>query len=315
MRSFWIAVIALPVLAACSTTSTRVAPVVNLTASGAAAAKTAGVHDWRPPTHVVQKGDTLYAIALEYGLDYHELADWNHLGDTNHIQVGQTLQLTAPAAVGAAQPQAQAQSQAVHIEAVTSQALPSVLSINQPQAVKLPYSPGAVAQLQQADAQPQPAPQVTPSPVVNPPAAVDKAAPSSAAASGGDAADASLDWVWPAAGKLIANFGDAGSEGKGIDIGGTRGEAVVAAAAGKVVYSGSGLHGYGKLVIIKHNANYLSAYAHNEQILVKEGQTVGRGQKIAEMGDSDADRVELHFEIRQMGKPVDPMKFLPKPSD
>ncbi len=98
---------------------------------------------------------------------------------------------------------------------------------------------------------------------------------------------------------------------KGVDIVGQRGQTVVASASGKVVYSGSGLRGYGKLIIIKHNKTYLSAYAHNDQILVKEGQSVSKGQKIAEMGNSDADQVKLHFEIRKLGKPVDPAKYLP----
>ena len=98
---------------------------------------------------------------------------------------------------------------------------------------------------------------------------------------------------------------------KGVDISGTKGTPIHAAASGKVVYSGAGLRGYGRLVIIKHNATWLSAYAHNEKILVAEGENVKKGQKIAEMGSSDADQVKLHFEIRKQGKPVDPMKFLP----
>jgi lipoprotein NlpD len=113
----------------------------------------------------------------------------------------------------------------------------------------------------------------------------------------------------PATGKVIGEFSE--SANKGINIAGKLGQAVVASAAGKVVYSGSGLRGYGKLVIIKHNKTYLSAYAHNDQILVKEGQSVTKGQKIAEMGNTDADQVKLHFEIRKFGKPVDPSRYLP----
>jgi len=119
-----------------------------------------------------------------------------------------------------------------------------------------------------------------------------------------------LDWAWPTKGKIIAGFSDTANL-KGIDIAGTAGQAVHASAAGRVVYAGSGLRGYGKLIIIKHNATYLSAYAHNREILVKEGQQVTRGQKIAEMGNTDADQVKLHFEIRRQGKPMDPAKFLP----
>jgi lipoprotein NlpD len=122
--------------------------------------------------------------------------------------------------------------------------------------------------------------------------------------------DEALEWIWPTNGKVIGTFSDTGS-GKGIDIAGSQGQPVLAAAPGKVIYSGSDLRGYGKLVIIKHNKTYLSVYAHNNQILVKEGQQVSRGQKIAEMGNSDTDKVKLHFEIRQQGKSVDPAKYLP----
>lgn len=119
-------------------------------------------------------------------------------------------------------------------------------------------------------------------------------------------------WTWPSHGPMLARFGEGIS--KGIDIGGPRGQAVHAAAPGRVVYAGSGLRGYGKLIIIRHGKTLLSAYAHNARILVTEGQTVMRGQTIAEMGDSDTDRVKLHFEIREYGKPVDPLNYLPKQS-
>jgi lipoprotein NlpD len=119
-------------------------------------------------------------------------------------------------------------------------------------------------------------------------------------------------WIWPSRGAVLARFGDALS--KGIDIGGQRGHTVQAAAPGRVVYAGSGLRGYGKLIIIRHGKSLLSAYAHNARILVTEGQTVVRGQPVAEMGDTDTDRVKLHFEIREYGKPVDPLNYLPKQS-
>jgi lipoprotein NlpD len=119
-----------------------------------------------------------------------------------------------------------------------------------------------------------------------------------------------LDWVWPAKGKVVVGFSETANL-KGIDIAGAAGEPVIASAAGKVVYVGNGLRGYGKLVIVKHNKTWLSAYAHNREILVKEGQQVVRGQKIAEMGNTDADQVKLHFEIRRLGKPVDPARYLP----
>ena len=135
-------------------------------------------------------------------------------------------------------------------------------------------------------------------------AATKQASPST----GGDGDQ--LDWAWPAKGKIVTAFSETANL-KGIDIAGTAGEPVRASAAGRVVYAGNGLRGYGKLIIIKHNATYLSAYAHNRDILVKEGQQVTRGQKIAEMGNTDADQVKLHFEIRRHGKPMDPTKYLP----
>ena len=123
------------------------------------------------------------------------------------------------------------------------------------------------------------------------------------------AAEDDVAWIWPAQGKLIAGFDDV--KNKGYDIDGKAGDAIIAAGDGRVVYAGAGLRGYGNLIILKHNNTYLTAYAHNQTLLVKEDQSVKKGQKIAEMGNSDADRVKLHFEIRRQGKPVDPAKYLP----
>ena len=120
--------------------------------------------------------------------------------------------------------------------------------------------------------------------------------------------DGALSFQWPAKGNLIAGFDEA--KNKGLDIGGKVGDPVMAAADGRVVYAGAGLRGYGNLIILKHNNTYLTAYAHNQTLLVKEDQVIKRGQKIAEMGNSDADQVKLHFEIRRQGKPVDPAKYL-----
>jgi lipoprotein NlpD len=145
------------------------------------------------------------------------------------------------------------------------------------------------------------------------PATASSAASAAAAkpvpSSGASAGDENLGWIWPARGALIAGFDEA--KNKGYDIGGKAGDAVIAAAEGRVVYAGAGLRGYGNLIILKHNNTYLTAYAHNQTLLVKEDQTVQKGQKIAEMGSSDADRVKLHFEIRRQGKPVDPSRYLP----
>ena len=123
------------------------------------------------------------------------------------------------------------------------------------------------------------------------------------------AASSNLGFIWPASGSVLAGFDEA--RNKGVDIGGKAGDAVVAAADGRVVYAGAGLRGYGNLIILKHNDTYLTAYAHNQKLLVKEDQNVKKGQKIAEMGSSDADRVKLHFEVRRQGKPVDPVRYLP----
>jgi len=262
--------------------------------------------DWRPEYHIVKKGDTLYSIALDYGQDYRELAAWNNLEDPGLIRIDQRLRLFPQDSIG---------------EATTAQPIPLAAPVaapvfSEPKARKLPYSEQSLAQLKlhgskataaaapsgPATAQPpikSPAAQATPTP---PPAPAQKEIP---------AGDGKMIWEWPAAGRLLYGFGQ-GANQKGVGIEGRSGQPVLAAAPGKVVYSGSGLRGYGKLIIIKHNASYLSVYAHNSQILVKEGQTVAKGQKIAEIGDTDSDRIALHFEIRRLGKPIDPLQYLPE---
>jgi len=133
--------------------------------------------------------------------------------------------------------------------------------------------------------------------------------PTTPSSSAPAAAEVSVNWAWPASGPILQGFDPA--KNKGVDIAGKAGDAVLAAADGSVVYAGSALRGYGNLVIIKHNSSFVSAYAHNQSLLVKDGQSVKRGQKIAEMGQSEADRVKLHFEIRKNSTPVDPMQYLP----
>ncbi|MEG0921767.1 MAG: peptidoglycan DD-metalloendopeptidase family protein [Comamonas sp.] len=123
------------------------------------------------------------------------------------------------------------------------------------------------------------------------------------------ASDSGIAFIWPASGAVVAGYDDA--RNKGVDIGGKAGDPVVAAADGRVIYAGAGLRGYGNLILVKHNNTYLTAYAHNQTLLVKDDQVVRKGQKIAEMGSSDADRVKLHFEVRRQGKPVDPSRYLP----
>jgi len=275
--------------------------------------------DWRPETHTVQKGDTLFSIAFNYGLDYRELAELNGIHDPNLIQIGQKIRLFLGSATTVVRPAAVVDSKPIG---------PPVRE--QPRLAKYAYSEAAVAQIEKIQEQTKPEvavavkPQIKPEvnlevkpevrPEVRPearpevkPEVKPEAKPGSGADNGDDEA---LEWSMPAKGKLVSEYSESANR-KGIDIAGKLGEPVTASAPGKVVYSGSGLRGYGKLVIIKHNKTYLSAYAHNDQVLVKEGQTVARGQKIAEMGNTDAEQVKLHFEVRRFGKPVDPAKYLP----
>jgi lipoprotein NlpD len=144
-------------------------------------------------------------------------------------------------------------------------------------------------------------------PVATAPASVASAERPATAASA--TAEDEISWMWPTNGVVLAGFDEV--KNKGLDIGGSAGDPVLAAADGRVVYVGAGLRGYGNLIILKHNNTYLTAYAHNQTLLIKEDQSVRKGQKIAEMGSSDADRVKLHFEVRRQGKPVDPAKYLP----
>lgn len=290
------------VLAGCASSGQR-APVVDRseTHRKAEAAtedmrkKIAREKDWRPEVHTVQKGDTLYSIAFNYGYDYRELAEMNGIQDPGVIQIGQQIRLFR----GKAAPAAAVDSKPVE---------PSVRE--QPRLAKYAYSDAAVAQIEKVQEQAQPGavaatkPEAKPKPETKPKT---EAKPDSDTDNG---ADEALEWSMPTEGKLIGEFSESANR-KGIDIAGKLGQPIAASAPGKVVYAGSGLRGYGKLVIIKHNKTYLSAYAHNDQVLVKEGQTVTRGQKIAEMGNTDADRVKLHFEVRRFGKPVDPAKYLP----
>ena len=285
----------------------------------AAAAAAAAEADWRPSLYTVKRGDTLYQIALDHGLDYRELAAWNNLENINLIRVGQVLQLKAPGDGGSATTSAgvvitplKPAPGVVESKAPAAVSSPGVVSRNSdnfksaPKAMKEPYSDHAVRDVAKGTPGPEVV-AVAPTPTV-PSAEPKPELPRAAAADADD--DNRIDWVWPAKGRIVGNFSETANL-KGIDIGGAAGTPVLASAAGTVVYAGTGLRGYGKLIIIKHNKTYLSAYAHNREILVKEGQAVTRGQKIAEMGNTDATEVKLHFEIRRLGKPMDPARFLP----
>lgn len=242
----------------------------------------------RTQSYVIQKGDTLYSIAFEHGLDYREVADLNNIKNPAAIQIGQQIQLSG-ADSGVAAPAS----------------TPVLATKTQPKVAKLPYSEQAVAQIENLQQQETSRVVVIAStPVVSKPV--------TSIQNEDTGADDAVQWAMPVKGKLISGYSES-SNRKGVDIAGNKGQPVMASSAGKIVYSGSGLRGYGKLVIIKHNKTYLSAYAHNDKIIVKEGQSVTKGQKIAEMGNSDADQVKLHFEIRKFGKPVDPAKYLNLP--
>jgi len=285
-------------LAGCRASGNRRAPIEDRNN----AARQAQVSDKKPfqrqqdsdtRFHVVQKGDTLYSIAFDNGLDYREVAEQNNIEDPSSIQIGQQIKLQPSQDLVVERPQ---------VDSKPLPANPAALIVrkDQPKVAKLPYSAQAVARIEKM--QQNPAAQPVLATVVSAPVAK----PVQDVYTGNDEG---LEWGMPTKGKVIGEFSESANR-KGVDIAGTKGQPVLASAAGKVVYSGSGLRGYGKLVIIKHNKTFLSAYAHNEQILVKEGQSVTRGQKIAEMGNTDADQVKLHFEIRKFGKPVDPAKFL-----
>ena len=315
--------LALAVLAGCA--APRPAPVAERAQpSVAPAPPVAEVAEPEPPppppvpTHTVKRGETLVSIALQYGLDYRDLAAWNNIANPARIAVGQVLVLASPpgssATATAPQPATVATPLAGAGPPIESRPLANTPTLKvEPRTAKVPYSDKAWAELSAAPAAPvlsQPGEGAPPTP--GPSTSIGAAPPATAAQTaapekGGTAQD-DVDWMWPAKGKVLAPFTEAT---KGMDIGGKRGSAVLAAAGGRVIYADAGLRGYGKLVIIRHNDTWLSAYAHNDNILVKEQQEVRKGQKIAEMGSTDSDGVLLHFEIRRQGKPVDPTKYLP----
>lgn len=227
----------------------------------------------KPGYAAVKPGDTLIRIALENGQNWRDLQRWNNLDNPNAIEVGQVLRVVPPG-----------------VDA----------SAAAPRAV-----PGAVAKVEARPLDARPGTPTASTPPTAAPAAT--AAPSNATAP--REGDDDIAWGWPSAGNVVTPFDEVRS--KGLVFTGKAGDSVLAAADGRVIYAGSGLRGYGNMLIVKHNNSYLTAYAHNQALLVKEDQVVRKGQKIAEMGSSDADRVQLHFEIRRLGKPVDPARLLP----
>lgn len=291
------------ILAACA--STGPAPVDDLSGDGARRSVEPVASVRAPPAgagrHRVRAGDTLYSIAFRNGVDFRDLAAWNRIGPPYTIYVGQDLLTRAPAGARGATPPAASTRTA-------PAAVPAKPPVEPRAAVAVPAPfesvEGAVAT--RVPAAPAPA---VPAPATPPPAPVAAPAPPAAAAS---TVVGNVSWRWPADGTLVGTFAAGNPTRQGIDIGGRAGDPVRAAADGSVVYSGNGLIGYGELVIVKHNASYLSAYGHNRKRLVKEGDRVRAGQVIAEMGSSGANRDSLHFEIRRNGKPANPLEFLPR---
>ena len=302
-----LAIVAMLLLAACA--SNGPAPVDDLSGGG----RRVGVS--APPPRApavtdaegyrVQAGDTLYSIAFRHGVDYRELAAWNRIGPPYTIYVGQALRTVAPTGVASA-PRADAMA------ARPPPARPPLVAARPVAPKPTPFAPvgSGVATVPAAAAPPPAAPPSIPAPALPPPAAPATTAPAPAA--GPSAVVGNVAWRWPADGQLVSTFAAGNPTRQGIDISGRAGDPVRAAADGSIVYSGNGLIGYGELIIIKHNASFLSAYGHNRKRLVKEGDRVKAGQVIAEMGSSGANRDSLHFEVRRNGKPANPLDFLPR---
>lgn len=246
--------------------------------------------DIRLRHHVVSRGDTLYSIAWRYGMDYRQLATLNSIRSPYIIYVGQKIRLSEQAENTGSE---ELTSQGTQVVAVPddSQGVTEVGGVQevkpaQPVNTKKMASQPATEEVAGGTAMEKPAPAV--------------AQPASAG-----------QWRWPASGRVLSSFSSADPLRKGIDIDGKSGDPVLAARGGNVVYAGSGLAGYGQLVIVKHDEQFLSAYGHNSKLLVKEGDAVKAGQTIAEIGSSGTDSNKLHFEIRRGGKPVDPLQYLP----
>lgn len=234
--------------------------------------------------YTVKPGDTMIRIGLENGQNWRDVVRWNGIENPNLIEVGQVLRVVPPGVDPTAVASRGVAAAQVDVRPLEGKAA------GVPAALPASGLPGNGVEVGKA--------------AVPAAAAAPAAAPSAARE-----ADDEPAWAWPAAGPVVAGFEE--GKQKGLLLGGKPGDPVLAAADGRVVYAGAGLRGYGNLLIVKHNNTYLTAYAHNQALLVKEDQAVRRGQKIAEMGSSDADRVQLHFEIRRQGKPIDPARLLP----
>ena len=286
LRALVLAWLGAGMLVGCSSSSQKPVQVVDRNSTSAYAKKA------QPSggKYIVQRGDTLYSIAFRFGWDWKALAARNNIVAPYVIMPKQVIYFSAsPTPVQAYKPPVQ-NTRPVYAAPVTSAvAAPSGPMVSSTSVTSSPAPAPAAAPI----APVTPAPSQTAPPVLT---------PVKLSASG---------WAWPAQGTVIGKFSSNGSLNKGIDIAGELGQPVLAGQDGTVVYAGSGLRGYGELVIIKHSDVYVSAYGHNRNLLVREGQKVKAGQVIANMGSTGTDRVKLHFEIRRKGKPVDPLQYLP----
>jgi murein DD-endopeptidase MepM/ murein hydrolase activator NlpD len=252
----------------------------------------------------VLRGETLYSISWDVGVDFRTLAQWNHIGPPYLLRAGQRLRITEPGASGTGNSPGDSHVYTVvrgdTLYSISRRKGVSVRELIRRNGLKKPYviRPGQRLRLAAPTDSSRPgrprARRQTPPRIPVPHGRVRRV----------------HGWIWPTKGAVVGGFSRTGVN-KGIDIAGRRGSNILAASGGSVVYQGSGLRGYGKLIIIKHNADFLSAYAHCARILVRDGESVKRGQRIATMGSSGTNRVKLHFEIRLRGKPVNPLRYLP----
>ena len=318
-------------LIGCSTTQPPVPVVDRVKNVAPEPGKSTEVNSLSNQVYTVQKGDTLYAIALNHGIDYKKLVELNNIRDPNSIRPGQKINLFLPTpAESDSKPTLYSLPQqpittTMEPGGQSSESLPlasptgvsnDIASSGKvktgPKALKLPFSEQQNTSRIQQSANSSPAAiQPIPAIITNEKTKIEEASQyeSVKADQGGNQSIA--DWIWPTGGKVVSTFS---KNSKGVKISGLAGQAILASAAGVVVYSGNGLRGYGNLIIIKHDDIFLSAYAHNNKLLVKEGEAVTKGQKIAEMGNTDSEAVQLHFEIRKNSKPVDPLEYLPHQS-
>jgi len=255
--------------------------------------------------HVVRGGETLYSIAWSYGLDYRQLAAWNGIGNNFLIFPGQRLKLSGPRL-------GERQNNGENVQNFTDSEGRSTPNRGISATSGSPQPAVSSSQTSSSDSTANPR-------QGNSDRSTHSVSASSQSNTSGTNTPVSqyvgpsmVNWNWPAPGEVIQSFSSASMGNKGLNIAGKKGEPVRSAADGVVVYAGGGLRGFGNLVIVKHNDEFLSAYAHNSALHVKENDAVKAGQLLADIGDSGTDRVQLHFEIRYQGQPVDPLKYLPK---